>query len=334
MTGWRWLGSLVLFTGAALLLWQHATPAQDGKMEKLVWTAFDEKMVFYQTLTTTTKQTMKVNEMEVKQDQDQTFYIEWKGHKKEKKKVTVDKKEVEKECWVVSQKIIGVKMSIDIGGNKISFDSTEANPPQNPMSDFFNALKQAELKFFIDPDNFEVVEIDNVEAFRKKLTETNPQMDALLKNILSKEALKQMAEPTWAAFPPGGTASSGKSWTKNSKLDLGPIGIYNFDSTYTCEKDNPLKIKIKSTLTYKNPDPKAEGLPFKIKEGDLKTTEPGTGEATFDKDKGRFSSSTLTMKLSGNLKIDIGGTETTVHVQQTQDSTVKTSDENPIAKKK
>src|SRR2546429_403395 len=76
--------------------------------------------------------------------------------------------------FVVEQQVVGVKMKIDIGGNKIEFDSTlpEAKQPKNPMTDFFNALMKQKLTFTITP-GMEVKKIDGREEFIKSLSETN-----------------------------------------------------------------------------------------------------------------------------------------------------------------
>src|SRR5262245_54440275 len=114
------VASLLCVAGSRLLV--HA-----GDDMGLEWKAFDKKSgAFYQVLTTNTSQVMKVMQMDVKQEQKQTFYIKWEP-------ADLDGKG----NWVVTQKIIGVKMDIDIGGNKISYDSTDDKAPKNPMSDFF-----------------------------------------------------------------------------------------------------------------------------------------------------------------------------------------------------
>jgi hypothetical protein len=326
MTRSRWFGSLILVAGLVALAGSRL-PVFAGDDKDLAWKAFDEKSgPFYQVLTTKTVQTMKVMQMDVKQEQDQTFYIKWTPEKPDK------------DNWVVKQQIIGVKMKIDIGGNKIEYDSTDEKAPKNPMSDFFEALTKAELKFHIDPKTFEVKKIEGREEFIKKLASTNPQIDALLRAILSEGALKQMAEPTWAAFPTETDKKNfkdkDKSWTRKSELDLGPIGKYTFDNTYTWgDKD---KVKISSKLKYsEQSDPKKkEGLPFTIKSGSLEGSSKDDSYAEFDRAKGRFKSSKIDMGLKGTLKIDIGGMETTVELDQTQTSTVETRDTDPLEKKK
>jgi len=368
MTVWRWLGSIVFVAGMLVLVGTNLsvvaqdkdkkvevkkdeTPKKDDgkkgepkkeevkKEEKkdapktddgkitLVWKMFEPKTVTYQELTTKTNQDMEVMGQKISQKQNQTFYLKWTAEDKTKEG-----------NFVVTQEIIGLNMNIEIGGNKIEFDS-EKKQPANPMSDFFQALLGLKLKLTISP-KMEVVNIEGQEDFVKKLGGTNPQMEPLLKSILSKEALQQMAEPTWGALPTKPVAK-GDSWgnkDKPSKLNLGPIGTYTTIFTYTYEgideKTKLDKISIKSELTYSKPEQK-NGLPFTIEEATL-SSKDGKGFALFDRAKGRFAETSMTMDLVGDLTIDVGGMKTKVALIQHQDAQSKTMDDQPaaIAKKK
>jgi hypothetical protein len=283
--------------------------------DTFVFKAFDPKgKPFFQEVTTKTKQTIKVMGQEVVQDQSQTFIIQWTP------------KEMAGKDYVVAQRIVGVKMSIEIGGNKISYDSTVQNQPKNPMTDFFMQLMKPEneLIFTISPD-LKVSKIEGRDKFIKALSDINPQMKGLLDAILSTDALTKMSEPTWWAFPSGGSATKGKTWSEKSKLDLGPIGTYDtiFDFTYA----GAGKVDYKTKLKYTAPT-KKEGLPFIIHDAEL-TSDNGAGEATFDFTKGRFSKTKLEMKLTGTLTIEVGNMRTSVSLTQSQDATTITSDENP-----
>jgi Family of unknown function (DUF6263) len=343
MNMWRWFGSLVVMTGLFALVANLPALAQDkGKddkakekveekakdpvppvnadkdTEKWEWKAFSKKDAkFYQELTTETNQTMKVMGQEVKQEQKQTFYIEWTAE------------EPKGDDWIVKQKIIGVKMNINIGGNTIAYDSTDAASPANPMTDFFKALTQAELKLTINSKTMEVTKVEGASELIEKLGSTNTQLQPLLKSILSDAALKQMAEPTWGAFPTI-AVKKGSTWNKNFNLDLGGIGSYDTKYTYTIESTDPKtgKVKVDAKLDYKAPTDK-RNLPFTIKSAKLASTD-GTGSAEFDKEKGRIASSEIKMKLEGDLDIEISGTTTAVHLVQDQSSKVKTTDANPI----
>jgi hypothetical protein len=87
-------------------------------------------------------------------------------------------------------------------------------------------------------------------------------------------------------------------------------------------------------MTYKAPDEKAAaGLPFVIKSGTL-NADKAEGTVEVDPKEGRIKSSTMDLKLSGKLNIDIGGMVTEVNLEQTQTSTLKTYDTNPLEKEK
>lgn len=327
----RWFGTLVVVTGLLTLVAAIPSHAQDDKEETWEWKAFSKKgNVFYQVVTTDTDQTMKVMGQEVTQKQNQTFYIEWTANEPNKDG-----------SWNVSQKIIGIKMKINIGGNAVSYDSTDDKIPANPMTDFFKTLKEAELKLTIDPKTMKVTKIEGAEGpggLIEKLGGQNQQLQPLLKSILSDAALKQMAEPMWGAFP-NKAVKKGSAWDAKFQLDLGGIGIYDTEYKYTLEGvDKGLaKIKIEPSLTYKAPGDK-RGLPFQIKADKTKLAsvkgQETTGEATFDKEKGRIDRSNVKMKLEGDLEIVISDMTTQVSLVQTQNSTVTTSDTNPIAAKK
>lgn len=343
----RWFGSLVVLTGFMFLAVavqgqekdakdtdKKATDKQTdppkitppppvvGGGDTWVMKAFAKKdNVFYQELTTDTKQSMKVMGQEVKQDQKQTFYIEWKVG------------EPKGDDWIVNQKIIGVKMNINIGGNTIAYDSTDEKAPKNPMTEFFEALKQADLKLTINSKTLEVTKIEGAETLIDKLSSTNPQLQPLLKSILSNEALKQMAEPTWGAVPTK-AVQKGSTWDKKYSLDLGGIGTYDTKYTYTVASDDAKvgKVDIKADLTYKAPGDR-RNLPFEIKSADLTGKTTGDkNEAIFNKEKGLIESSSVSMELKGKMDIVISGQTTTVELNQTQTSTVSTSDANPLAK--
>jgi hypothetical protein len=342
----RWFGALVLLVGFALLVSPNLSVLAGGKDKdktktnaqekekdkgdkqkqkeeakgaagKWLWLAFDENSKdYYQTLKTETTQKMKVMGMEVTQEQKQTFFIKWTPKPKKDGN------------WVVTQKIVGVIMKIDIGGNTISYDSTAGVQPQNPMTDFFKTLLDLELTFTIDKD-MNVKKIDGNDEFIKKLSKTNPQMEPLLKSILSEDALKKMTEPTLFAFPPD---ESKTSWPRSSTLTLGPIGSYKSDYSFTkAGKDKESgkeKVEIKQSMVYSKPTEKGK-LPFVIDDGEL-SGKDGSGYALFNPAKGRFDKYVMKMKLEGNLQIDIGGMKTKVELSQDQDATVETSDTNPV----
>ncbi|HWG47554.1 MAG TPA: DUF6263 family protein [Gemmataceae bacterium] len=303
---------------------EKKTPKDPTKVT-LAW-KFEKDKTFYQTMTTKTTQTMKVMSNDVTQNQEQTFYFSWKWLKDEGGK------------WEIEQTILGVKMDIDIGGSPIKYDSTTpaTNNTSNPLSEFFKALVGSKFKLTLDPKTLKITKIEGRDEFLKKLVTANKQMQPLLEKILSDDALRQMAEPTFAVIS-NDAVEKGKTWKKESKLDMGPIGTYKNEYTYTYEGPDTAtkfeKIKVDTKLTYSPPE-KADGvggLPFKIKSADL-ASKNATGNIWFNKDKGRVEKTEMSLDLEGKLKIEIGGQPTDVELKQNQKTSVTTSDTNPVEK--
>jgi hypothetical protein len=300
-----------------------ATPAADTTTLK--W-KFEKDKPFYQEMSSDTTQKMKVAGSEINNTQKQTFYFSW---------TPVEEKDG---TWVLKQKIEGVKMKIEISGSPpIDYDSTKEGAATTPLSDFFKVLVGSEFKLTIDKD-MKVTKIEGRDEFIKKLGGANPQMEPLLKQILSEDALKEMADPTFAAVKTG-EIKVNDTWERPSKFDMGPIGKYNNVYKYTYQgKDqgnNKLdRIKVDTTVKYEKPDDAAfgGGLPFKIKTAEL-TPKNATGFVLFDNEKGRVEGSESNLELSGKLGIEIGGQTTNVELSQTQKTSVKTTDTNPVAKK-
>lgn len=308
----RFVSSLLVLVVAGLPLM-----AQEAD---LTW-KFEKDKTFYETMTTTTKQVMKVQGNDVNQDQTQVFYFSWTP------------KEVTPEKVVLAQKIIGLKMNITIGGSKISYDSTakQEGAAANPLNKFFDSLKDAEFEITLDPKTMKVTDIAKHDDFVKKLGEANPQMKPLLDKILSKKAMQDMAEPLFAAVP-GGKKTKGAEWKRDTTLDMGPIGSYKTDYTYkfdSVDKDNA-KVGVTTALKYTAPtDPAGSALPFKIKTANL-AGKDGTGEVIFDTKAGMVKSSKLSQKLEGNLEIEISGQGTPVTLNQDQTTDIQIGTTNPV----
>src|SRR5262245_38752496 len=297
-----------------------------GDVVSLAW-KFEKDKAFYQKMVTKTEQNMKVLGNDVKQSQNQTFFFSFKPTKVEKDKVEIE------------QEIIGVEMDIEIGSSKISYNSQKATAVSNQHRDFFKALVGSKFTISLDPKSMKVTNVDGRDQFIQKLVAANPQMKQLLETILSKEALKEMAEPTFAVVPADGTATKGEKWSRKATLDMGPIGKYENEYTYALEGvdgtgDNAAaKIKVDTVLNYTAPGENNQGgLPFKIKSAALKSNSEA-GQVVFNPTKGRLDKSTLKLKLKGQLDIEIGGQSTKVDLEQNQDSTIETLDEKPIKKK-
>jgi len=299
--------SLVCMTGAG-----HG-------QDKITWKVFEkDAKPFYQTVETDTTQELKVQEMTFKQQQKQTFLMEWTPKGEKDGNITVE------------QRIVGVKMKLDIGGNKIEYDTTDESTAKNPMTQFFKALEKAKFTLTIDAKDHKVKKVEGLKELVEDLTKVNKSFEPVLKQILSEETVKTLAEPVFGMLPPDGAIPKDNKWEgKETVLSMGPLGKYTTVNKYTVdpEEKKDLKVKVETTLTYQPPEGGADkgGLPFTIKGGKL-TTQKSSGTILFNKEKGRIDSSDLHVELSGNLKVSISSTETDVALYQKQDVKVRTFD--------
>jgi hypothetical protein len=96
-------------------------------------------------------------------------------------------------------------------------------------------------------------------------------------------------------------------------------------------------VKVALKYTPPAPDQGGETLPFKIKGGNITQTQDeksNKGTVKFNTKTGRIESSTVSVKMSGSLTLDIGGTTTEVSLTQDQTTDVKTSDKSFVPDKK
>jgi hypothetical protein len=328
----RWLIACLVLGLVVPVFAQDKDKAKDKDKDKdkakdkevsLEW-KFKEGKAFYQEMKTETKQTMKVSGTDVPQNQEQTFWFSW----------TPKQKEADG-SWVIEQEIIGVQIKIDIGGTKIEYDSRTETKSANPLGDFFKALIGSKFKLTLNKD-YKVTKVEGRDEFLNNLIKANPQMEGLLKSILSDDAIKEMVEPTFG-FLPTKKVKEGDKWERTSKLDMGPIGKYenSFKYTYKGISEKADKISVETDVKYIPPADTAatkSNLPFKIKSADLKSTK-SSGTILFDSDAGRIKSSETSLDLKGELNIEISGQSTKVELTQTQSTKVTTSDKNPLEKK-
>lgn len=308
-----------------------ATAAQEKQKFEI---KFEKDKPFYQQMTTEVAQTIKVQGgSDLTQKHRQVFDFKWTPVAQAGDK------------WTVKQLIEGVKMTIDIAGNQIEYDSTNpaaAGGGANPnLADLFGKLVGTEFTVTI-AKNGTVEKVEGKDEFLKKLQAVNPQMEAILKKMLTDEALKQMTDPSFGLTPPAEQAVR-STWEKKTTLGLGPIGSYDVTYKYTYKGKDAVKkdldrVEVVTDLTYKPPTDQADGLLFKIKGGDLKTEAPKPdakpGYLLYNPKTGRVEESSVSIKLKGTLNVSIGGTDTNVELYQEQTTTVKTSDKSFLPEKK
>jgi hypothetical protein len=280
---------------------------------------------FYQKLSTTVEQIIMVQGTNLNQKQESTFYFKWTPTG-----LAADK-------WTLKQRIEGLRMSIDISGNPITYETGKSSPGSagNPgLMDFFKNLEGAEFTVTLNTKDWKVEKVEGKDDFVKKLGAGSAQMDGLLKKIMTDDAVKQMADPTYGLIPDQPKAVN-EVWEKKVTVGLGPIGSY--DVTYKCTykgKDTTQKtldrIEVDTSLTYKPPTDSADGLLFKIKSGSM-TSKPLTplqapSVILYNPERGRIEKATISLHLTGEMMVTIGGTDSKVELTQSQTTTIETSD--------
>ena len=149
-------------------------------------------------------------------------------------------------------------------------------------------------------------------------------MDALLKNIMTDDALKQMCDPSFGLTPtmgPRSPAIRGRRRARSTRADRVLCGQLHLQVCRAVgreegrRKKDTEKIEVETSLVYTAPKANPEGLLFRIKEGKLTSTNPTKGTIFFDSRNGRIASAEISIDLKGDLTVTIGGTDTKVELQ-------------------
>jgi hypothetical protein len=296
-----------------------------------------EFVPFYQEMTTEVTQQIKVQGQDLAQQQKSQFFYQWTPIKEEPVEEGMEKFS----RVTLKQRIEGLKMNIDISGNPINYDSTQPAQPGsagNPgLVDFFKNLKDLELTVVLGK-NYKVEKVDGKNEFIAKLGAGSGQMDQLLKKVMTEDALKEMADPTYKLLPDGPKKKDDK-WERKTTLNLGPIGSYELTYKFTHmgtetqgEYKDMDKIQVEAVIQYTAPKDTTDPLLFRIKEGSTLKTEPKSeGVVYYDPKNQRIAFARLELKLKGDLTVVIGGADTKVELTQQQLTTIRTSDKSFLA---
>jgi RNA polymerase sigma factor (sigma-70 family) len=293
-------------------------PARERNRGVVLEWKFEQDVPFYEERTTVTDQVMKVMGNDVRQTQRQKFFFRWMPAAND-----------EDDNWVLRQKVLGVILNIDIGGNKIQYDSTKKDSPETPLAEFYKSLVGSEFTVTMNK-GFRVAKIEGRDHLIKKLSAANPGLVTLLPQVLGENALRELAETPFAGLREG-PVRPGHSWARRSKLDLGPFGECWKTSTYTYQGKHGKLDRIQVEIALKcQPPAGGDGLPVKVRESEVTSAE-GAGVILFDRDKGRVFRVELNLRLKAKLTTRTGDRDTEVELLQTQKTTVQTSGTNPLA---
>jgi len=274
---------------------------------------------YFQKSSTNVLQVIKVQGQDLIQKQESTFFYKWEPLAQEGEK------------WKVKQTVEGLIMAIDISGNAVTYDSTKddaTGAASNPgLVNFFKGLKGSSFTVTLDKAfRPESVDPTDKKAFIAKLSNNNPQMDALLNKILTDDSLKQMLDPSLGLTPDQPQAIGGM-WERKTPLNLGAIGTYEvtYKFKYVGKEGDMDKVEVTTTLTF-TPPKETEGIVFKIKSGNLTATNKVPGTILYNSKIGRIQSAKITTEIGGDLVVTIGGTDTNVRLDQTQTTNIDTKE--------
>jgi uncharacterized protein DUF6263 len=272
---------------------------------------FEANKPFYVQITTKTDQTMKVMDTDVVQKQTQTSYLH----------VTPEKKD-EKGNWVLGVQFVGIRMSVDIAGNKIEYDSTIPSP-QSALIPTLKAIQAIKFNVILTPQMI-ISRTEGLKEFIRDHSKENPQWEPTLRSILSDNAIKKMFEHVFPPIPPE-SVRKGTTWSRRTSF-VDNLGIFKSTTKYTYEgnKANLEQIKVQPQGSYTLPKNLA---------GVLRTTKALPGEILFDRAIGRVVSASIPVQLEGKMKIDIGGMITNAALRQFQTITIQVTERNPLSRK-
>jgi hypothetical protein len=296
--------------GPAPSYFYPAVPIMPGAEETvdLRW-KFEANKPFYLQVDTKTDQSMKVAGTDVLQKQVQTFYL----------RVTPERKE--QGNWVLSMKFVGIRLNLDIGGNKIEFDTT-VQSPQSTLVPTLKAMHGMEFKVILTPE-MTISRAEGLEEFIRGHSKENPQWEPTLRSILSENAIKKMFEHIFPPIPQ--PLRKGKTWTRDASF-IDNIGTFKSTTKYTYEGN-------KATLERIKVEPKGSYTLPRNLAGALRTKMTLPGEILFDRVRGRIVHASIPLKLEGTLNIDIGGIMNKVDLRQLQTIKVELTEKNPLPAK-
>jgi len=203
----------------------------------------------------------------------------------------------------LTQKITRVRTKIEAAFGAFEFDSKEAKDPEGligaSLVPLLRALVGAEFTFKMSPQG----ELTDVKV-PDKILETLKKMGAAggSGGMFSEEGMKNMVSESSLALPKG-DLEKGKSWTKQTKIAMPPIGSMTLDKTYSYQgadtKDgkNLERIDLDTKVDIQ-PAP-ANNIEIKIQSQD------GKGTFFFDNATGRIADSRVSEKLEMQFKLKL-----------------------------
>jgi hypothetical protein len=292
-------------------------PAADDQVT-LEW-KFEKDKLFYQEMTTRTRQDIKFKNGQGVYPREQTLYFSWRPVGRDKDG-----------NWVLKQVVEAVRFAFEVDGKKTYEYDSRKDPGGVPtmLADYCHAFVGSEFTVNFGKDG-KVQKVEGRDDLMKKLATRNPALETIDPEVLSDAALRQAAEILLNPLNPK-PVRRGDSWTWNQTLDCRPIG--KIESRYRFRYDRlegkNIRIEVQSTQELKG-----KGTELKGK---------GTGTILFDHDKGRIASVELELPLKGKIDVVSHGmylisprdpallVNDEAELTQSQKITIKTSETKPV----
>lgn len=204
----------------------------------------------------------------------------------------------------LTQTITRVRTKIESAFGAFEFDSKEAKDPDGPvaanLAPLLRALVGAEFAFKMN----ELGELSDVKV-PEKVLESLKKSGTLggAAGMFSEEGLKNMVTESSLAFPKE-EFEKGKSWTRQTKIPMPPLGTMVLDKTYRYQGGEPkggkdleridLVTKVDFQLTP------GDDIEVKIQ------AQEGEGRFHFDNGNGRIADSSVREKLEILFKLKVG----------------------------
>ena len=221
---------------------------------------------------------------------------------------------------------------LDAAGGKLVLEQTilrTETAGNLAPDDAAKRLKGVSMTYTLDK-SFKVTDLQGYDTFLDAASGDDATARKALAAMLPEEVLKTAVEDLFGSVP-GRAVKAGETWTRKTRLPMGPIGDFAVAATYkyTGPADGGEKITLAADMTYTAPKGDGAGLPFQITKGELKADQ-FTGTVHFDAKAGRLRTSEAATKVNGKLTFRAMGTDVEVEIAQDMKLTSKVTDKNPV----
>jgi len=306
MSALRWIGTL-----AALLAVAAPALAAPVPEEKLTW-KFKDGQTFYQTQSIEFKSVTTVQGMDINVTGKETWYFAWSFVRQNKDGT-----------WEVRLKTLGIKLDMDVAGQKFGLDTTGKPEDDNDVGKTFRGFVGTEFTLTVTTDG----QIKKFEGFKEamdKLAKDSPTNVEAMRKFLTEDNIKQWTAVVLGGLP-GKAVAKGASWKTATMLAMNPMGKIKNTNLFSLDGDK-IKLKMEPEVQLSKDADLGNGV--KVTKADLKPE--GSGTLVYDAAKGRLSSGDIDFTIAGTLGVSANGQESELKLSQTVKMRTKFLDKNPL----